>query len=80
LTAITYITAEMGEGPNMAVEEDFLGLVEIDPVEPLPAGRKPHDEHPGIDQGVVEMEADLAEVHLGLMAQEVVLGNTHIGQ
>ena len=71
---------EMGEGPDMAVEEHLLGLVEIDPVESLPAGREPHHEHPGVDHGAVEKEAHLAEVDLGLVSQVVGLGDADVGQ
>ncbi len=64
----------------MAVEEHLLGLVEVDAVEAPPARREPHDEHPGIDQRAVQEEAHLAEVDLGLVAQQVRLGDAHVGK
>ena len=38
--------AEVGEGPDVPVDEDLLGLVGIDAVEALARRRQPHDEHP----------------------------------
>ena len=46
--------AELLEGSDVAVDEDLLGLVGIDPVEGLARGRQPHDEHPADDQLAAE--------------------------
>ena len=72
--------AEVGEGGHVSIEEHLLGLVHVDPVEPLAAGRQSHHEHPALDRLPVEEEADLAEVDLGLLAERMVLGHAHIGQ
>ena len=70
----------MDERPDVPVEEYLLGLVEIDPVERLAAGREAHDEHPGLDDDAVQVEAHLAEVDLGLFGEGVGLGDAHIGK
>ena len=72
--------AEVGESGHVPVEEHLLGLVHVDAMEALAAGRQAHHEHPALDRLAVEEEADLAEVDLGLFAEGVVLGHTDLGQ
>ena len=72
--------AEMGERSDMTVEKHLLGLVEVDAVEPLATRREPDDEHPGVDHDALEEEAHLPEVDLGLLSQQVGLGNTDLWQ
>ena len=65
--------SEVLEGSDMPIQEDLLGLVQVDAVEPLARGRQAHDEHPPLGEQPVQVEADAAEVDFGLLAEGVVL-------
>ena len=67
--------AELLEGSDVAVDEDLLGLVGIDPVEGLPRGGQPHDEHAADDLLTGEPEADLAEVDFSFLTDRMGLGH-----
>jgi hypothetical protein len=72
--------AKVLEGPDVAVEEHLLGLVQVDAVEAPAGGRQAHDEHPALGEQPVQVEADAAEVDLRLLAEGVVLGHSHLPQ
>ena len=72
--------AELLEGSDVAVDEDLLGLVGIDPVEGLPRGGQTHDEHAADDLFTREPEADLAEVDFGFFTGRMGLGHVDLGQ
>lgn len=62
----------------MPVDEQLLRLVQGDTVEPLAGGRQAHDEHPALGEQPAQVEADAAEVDLGLLAERVVLRHRHL--
>jgi hypothetical protein len=71
---------ELLEGSDMAVDEDLLGLVGIDPVEGLPRGGQPHDEHAANDLLTGEPEADLAEVDFSFLTDRMRLRDVDLSQ
>jgi len=72
-------TAEVLKGAQVPVDEGLLGLVGIDVVEGPPRGTEPHDEHVADDEGAVQVEAHISEVHLRLAAETMGLGHHHLG-
>ena len=72
--------AEVLEGADVAVQEDFLALVQVGPGVSPPRRRQAHDEHLHLGGGTGQDDRGRAEVDLGLLAQRVALRDGHLGQ
>jgi hypothetical protein len=72
--------AEVVERPDMTVQEHLLALAQIRPRERPTRRRESHDEQLQLAQHPGQIDADRAEVDLGLLAQRVTLGHHHLDQ
>ena len=70
----------MCEGAYVPVEERLLGLIAVDTVEGPAGCRQTHHKHPELGEHVVQVDADAAEVDLGLVSERMGLRDHHLGR
>ncbi len=69
---------EVFERADVAIDEGLLGLVAIHPVERLARRRETYHEHPPVGEHPVEVERDLTEIDLALIAEAMKLRDHHL--
>ena len=71
--------ADVGEGSDVSVEEGELVLALVEPDEVPPRVHQPHQEEPGLASHAGELDHDLEEVDLGLVARAVDQRHVDLG-